>query len=61
MDGNRNAFSYLWEIMKKTTFLGMKCWVITNQRSVAEPVLPACPCEKKTVRKGFFFALMNLK
>lgn len=40
--------------MRKPIFLGTKCWVITNQRAVAEPVLPASPCEKKkTVRKDF--------
>lgn len=36
-------------------FVDMKCWVITNQRSVAEPVLPASLCKKKTARKVFFF------
>lgn len=35
--------------------MGTKCWVITNQRAVAEPVLPASPCEKKkNSKKGFF-------
>lgn len=39
----------------------MKSWVITNQRSVAEPVLPARPCEKKTARKVGFFCTDELK
>lgn len=42
-------------------FVDMKCWVITNQRSVAEPVLPASLCEKKTARKSFFHCIDELK
>lgn len=42
-------------------FVDMKSWVITNQRSVAEPVLPAILCEKKRARKSFFLCIDELK
>lgn len=42
-------------------FVDMKCWVIINQRFVAEPVLPASLCKKKDSKKGFFLCIDELK
>lgn len=39
--------------MRKPTFLDVACCVITKLRSVAEPVLPASPCETEMARRVF--------